>query len=156
MKILILFAILALASLAGFGCSSEHLPINDKINSSIEDHDLIANAVSEYIEEIEYTVALNSAAGLWIVLPHSFGEDICESEIGSFLNERNELSKINGFDFSDYLGKEVYLYTCSSEWDDDLILLVYQGTIIGAWKDSTRKDFHFIRFNMELPDSKES
>lgn len=108
-------------------------------------------AVAEYKAKIGYDTMINSAAALEILLPAGFYEVTSQVEIGPFLRSRNELSKQSGFNFADYMGKTVVLYTCSSETDDDLVLLIYAGKIIGAWKDSTGEDFHFIRIHTSIP-----
>lgn len=116
---------------------------NDEENS-----ETLTKIAFDYIDEIQYKNSTNSAAGLEILLPTDFNEVINDYDIGAFLKKRNELSKENGFDFEEYLGTEVYLFTCSSEVDD-LILLINDNKIIGSWIDNNKEesDFHIIRTN---------
>lgn len=98
-------------------------------------------AAEDYLKKINYKVAVNSAAGQKILLPDSFESKYNNFDIGSFLKEKNEKSKKNGLDFKDYLGKEVLLYTYASEKQEgDLVLLISNGKVIGAWKDDKVTD----------------
>jgi hypothetical protein len=110
-------------------------------------------AVREYVTKTNYKVAVNSGAGLLIKLPNSFDEKFNDFNIGEFLHKKNEQSKQNGLDFKEYLGKEVMLFTyASAVQEGNLVLLIYQGKVVGAWIDDTEEnldDFHVIRTNTQ-------
>lgn len=115
--------------------------INKSSQKSKVNEDEDFQAAEDYLKKINYKVAVNSAAGQKILLPDSFESKYNNFDIGSFLKEKNEKSKINDLDFKDYLGKEVLLYTYASEKQEgDLVLLISNGKVIGAWKDDKVTD----------------
>ncbi len=87
-----------------------------------------------------YTILVNSGAkNFGLQLPGSFDGKVKGAEIGALLQERNELSKQYGMDFSDYLGKKVTLVTYAGERKDgviDNLDLILDGVrIVGFWVD---------------------
>lgn len=143
-KIYALILIICL-SISIVGCSkpvtqdsNEMKKGNQKLQVS---EDVNFQAADNYVNQINYKVAVNSAAGQKILLPDSFESKYNNFDIGSFLKEKNEKSKKNGLDFKDYLGKEVLLYTYASEKQEGgLVLLISNGKVIGAWKDDKVTD----------------
>jgi hypothetical protein len=122
-------------------------------NLSFQPMNDYTQALREYVNKINYKVAVNSGGGLLIKLPNSFDEKFNDFNIGEFLHKKNEQSKKNGLDFKEYLGKEVMLFTFANEAQvGDLVLLIYQGMVIGAWIDDTEEnldDFYVIRTNTQ-------
>lgn len=68
-----------------------------------------------YVQNHGYTVLANSPIGGFVRLPDKFSGTKDGFDIGGFLKERNALSKQNGFDFSDYAGKVLAVYSCDAE-----------------------------------------
>lgn len=86
-----------------------------------------------------------------VLLPTSFDTVIGEKEVGELLRQRNELSKQNGLDFSQYMGQELNL--CEVMIDDSplrdgstvylVALLVTDTEVVGYWIESDENaDFH--------------
>jgi hypothetical protein len=157
-KIYVLILILCL-SITIVGCSkvetqdSGAVKKANQVSQVSEDED--SQAANNYVKQINYKVAVNSGACQKILLPGTFEDEFNNFDIGSFLKEKNEESKKNGLDFKDYLGKQVLLYSYASEIQEgDLVLLILNGKVIGAWKDDKMKDpeeesdyFHVILEN---------
>ena len=108
----------------------------------------------KYIDEKGYKLLDNNnentheiedrGQGFKVKLPDSFDaiitrpkEEKYEFEVGELFSDRNESSKKEGLDFSEYLGKEVMCFTfkLESEGDinKDIIVLIYENKVIGSW-----------------------
>jgi len=68
-----------------------------------------------YAQNHSFKTLDNSSISWFIQLPNSFSGTINGFDIGSFLEDRNALSKQNGFDFSGYSGKVLTVYACDGE-----------------------------------------
>lgn len=68
-----------------------------------------------YAQNHGFKTLTNSSIAGFIQLPSSFSGAINGFDIGSFLEDRNALSKQNGFDFSGYAGKVLTVYACDGE-----------------------------------------
>lgn len=101
--------------------------------------------VENFINDLGYEIIVNSSASIEIQLPQSFDVIVEDTDFiaGEFFKDRNEKSKeLTGIDFSNYLGQQVKVYTYGIEEDGiskgELISLVNNSGIIGAWIDETR------------------
>lgn len=88
-------------------------------------------AVRRYVDEMAPEDNYNNIIGIWIKLPFSFEGGAPDQ----FLQERCELSREKGYDYSGCLGRWVYLYAATCNYEDYLVLLAHQGEIIGVWYD---------------------
>ena len=131
------------------GKDNQLLQANNEVSQAIQ-------AAENYVKKINYKVAPNSGANLTMRLPNTFEDKYKEYEIGEFLKKKNEESKKNGFDFKEYMGKEVMLIMYASDTQDkDLFLLISEGKVVGAWKGEQKMDpdkgikddFHVIMDN---------
>ena len=94
----------------------------------------------------------NSSASEKILLPTSFDVVIGDVEVGELLRQRNELSKQNGLDFSQYMGQELEMCTVQIDGSTGgipVVLLVTDTEVVGYWidaMDSTNSmgDFHVL------------
>lgn len=94
----------------------------------------------QFVKSQGYQIIMNSGANFELQLPGSFDEIKNGVEIGALLKNRNELSKQNGLDFSNYLGKQVTLvaYAVENERKEakDINLILDGSQIIGFWIDN--------------------
>ena len=91
--------------------------------------------------------------GLNIKLPDSFSSVMDGFNIGEFLMQMNELSKQNGLDFSDYLGKIVTVCPDDIETSDGLspiqvVGFVADGKMVGFWKDEDAESWEQTDFRV--------
>ncbi len=97
-----------------------------------------------------YTILVNSGASFSLQMPASFDEQINGVDIGALLKAANEQSKLNGLDFSSYLGQEVMLITYAGEKPDGAIhnldIIMDGSKVIGYWVDEGAEppDFNAI------------
>lgn len=68
-----------------------------------------------YTQNHGFKTLTNSSIAWFIQLPNNFSGAINGYDIGSFLEDRNTLSKQNGLDFSGYAGKVLTVYACDGE-----------------------------------------
>lgn len=99
-----------------------------------------SEASSKYLKDNNYDMIPNSGAGEIIQLPDSFTKVINGIKIGEALKDRNERSKKEAsLDFSQYLGKKVYLFTATvtegKSVRKDIVILSWGDKVIGAWSD---------------------
>lgn len=105
------------------------------------------NANEKFIDKVKkdgYIINTNSQTGGQILLPINF-ESIKDGEkVGQLLFERNELSKKNGYDISEYMGEVVELYSVNVENNEDgikeVIGLSYGDKLIGYWVEPVYKN----------------
>jgi hypothetical protein len=111
----------------------------------------------QFVQDQGYTIMVNSGANFYLQMPVSFDETINGVKIGVLFRDRNEQSKLNGLDFTSYLGQEVMLVTYTGEKKDgaiDNIDLIMDGTnIVGFWVDKGGElpDFNAI-IHAYIPD----
>ncbi len=97
-----------------------------------------------------YTILVNSGANFALQMPASFDEQINGVNIGALLKAANEQSKLNGLDFSSYLGREVMLVTYGGKRPDGAIhnldIIMDGSKAIGFWVDEGAEppDFNVI------------
>lgn len=97
-----------------------------------------------------YTILVNSGANFYLQMPASFDERINGANMGALLKEANEQSKLNGLNFSSYLGQEVMLVTYAGKRPDgaiDNLDIIMDGSkVIGFWvdRDGEPPDFNVI------------
>lgn len=161
-------SIISLSTLAAFG---QNLPIlkslvkatgynaeevsKEKAKSTDVHKEMHTEVVNKFVESLGYKVRMNSLGGYWTILPKDFNEIRNGFDIGNFLKERNENSKKYGFDFSQYMGKEITYVTCGMKKEGnsagDLIAFLYDGKIVGVWTfDSNNKDSDHILLTQNL------
>ena len=96
-------------------------------------------AAAQYVRDQGYTILVNSGANFDLQLPGSFEDKVKGAAIGALLNERNEVSKQYGMDFSGYLGQKVTLVTYAGESPDGVLhnldLIMDGARIVGFWVD---------------------
>lgn len=109
-----------------------------------------AEISARFVRDQGYTILVNSGANFYLQMPASFDEQINGVDIGALLKEANEQSKLNGLDFSSYLGQEVMLVTYAGERPDgaiDNLDIIMDGSkVIGYWVDEGAEppDFNVI------------
>lgn len=93
----------------------------------------------EYIGKLGYKIIDDSEQVYYLKLPKDYNYIYNNYNIGSFLKDKNELSKKNGYDFSKYMGEDVKLFTYkvnNSEKDiKNIYFFLYEDDIIGAWQE---------------------
>lgn len=101
--------------------------------------------VKEYIEKLGYKIINDSEQVYYLKLPKDYNYIYNNYNIGSFLKNKNELSKKNGYDFSKYMGEDVKLFTYkvkNSEKDiKNIYFFLYEDDIIGVWQED-REDIN--------------
>ena len=109
----------------------------EKANSAVVPKEINTDVVVKFVKSLGYKVQTNSIGCYWTVLPKDFNEVRNDFEIGKFLNERNQKSIKYGFDFSQYMGKNVAYVTLALEkYDKDtgeLIAFLSDDKIVGVW-----------------------
>ncbi len=79
-----------------------------------------------------------------IKLPKDFNSIVNKVEIGKFLFEKNKQSKGYGFDFSNYMGKELFLFDAQVTKDNiksGYILILFDAEkMVGAWHDESNEN----------------
>ncbi|PRR82501.1 DUF4830 domain-containing protein [Clostridium vincentii] len=90
-----------------------------------------------FLKSKGYTLMSDSGAEATIRLPKGFDEVRDDVNVGEILKEANELSKVEGLDFSSYLGKEVTLKAYGLENKEvQVVGIFYLGKIVGYWEPS--------------------
>jgi len=109
----------------------------EKDKSSVVQKEILTDVIGKYVESLGCKIQMNSIGSYWTVLPKDFNEIKNGFEIGNFLKERNQKSINNGFDFSQYMGKEIAYVTCGLEKGGysagELIAFLSDGKIVGVW-----------------------
>ncbi len=107
-------------------------------------------SAERFVEQQGYQIMMNSGANYDLQLPGSFDQVINGVNIGDLLNERNEISKQNGLDFSSYLGQPVTLITYGVESEQkeatNIDLIMDSNQVVGFWIDDHGEppDFNVI------------
>lgn len=102
-----------------------------------------------FLKSKGYTLMADSGATATIRLPEDFDQVKGDYKVGEILKEANDLSKIEGLDFSSYLGKKVTLKSYGVEnKDGDVIAITYYKKIVGYWETSDLKDKDRLNFVM--------
>jgi len=95
--------------------------------------------VKEYIGKLGYKIIDDSEQVYYLKLPKDYNYIYNNYNIGSFLKDKNELSKKNRYDFSKYMGEDVKLFTYkvnNSEKDiKNIYFFLHEDDIIGAWQE---------------------
>jgi hypothetical protein len=95
--------------------------------------------VAQFLQTQGYK-SMNSGANFDLQFPTTFNETINGVQIGDLLEEKNEKSKQNGFDFSSYLDKLVTLMTFSvknyNKVTENVDLVMDGNKIVGFWIDN--------------------
>lgn len=99
------------------------------------------DAAMKYLEKNNYKIIPNSGASEVITLPENFEAEMNGIKIGEMLKNRNEKSKAEAnLDFSQYLGKTVFVFTAGLQEDasqeNDIVILSRDENIIGVWTHS--------------------
>lgn len=135
--------------------SSKNIDYQYKVNLSKEIINKILNApnevlpfenyyelekvAKEYIEKLWYKIIDDSEQVCYLKLPKDYNYIYNNYNIGSFLKDKNELSKKNGYDFSKYMGEDVKLFTYkvnNNEKDiKNIYFFLYEDDIIGIWQN---------------------
>jgi|GEM_PF-3166827 len=104
-----------------------------------ENYYKLEKKAKEYIEKLGYKIINDSEQAYYLKLPEDFNYIYNSYSIGRFLNDKNELSKKNGYDFSKYMGEDVKLFTYkvnNSEKDiKNIYFFLYEDDIIGVWQE---------------------
>lgn len=97
----------------------------------------------KYLKDHGYSILTatggGNLAGAKIQLPDSFDAVIDGFKIGELLKEKNELSKLNEYDFTKFLGQKILLLTWGLEGTADspdgqcAFFLIHDGNIVGVW-----------------------
>jgi len=136
-----------------YSSESRYPEIYDKLCGEMQHNNGALTAMEtsiKFVQDRSYRILVNSGANYDLQLPGSFGEIKNGVQIGALLKEKNELSKHEGLDFSNYLGKQVTLVTYGVEDKDNVFAnvdLVMDGnTIVGFWVDDHGEpaDFNII------------
>lgn len=101
--------------------------------------------VYNFLNQKDLKIAINSWAVEDIQLPDDFNFVKDSVNVGELLRQRNELSKQNNLDFSNYMGQKVKMYTAQIETGDpksnyDVVLFIADNKVIGFWNDAGIKD----------------
>jgi len=139
--------------------------LNTLINRLSNDPVLVVNPnflkdyqsiVQDFFQQKNLEIAVNSGAAEDIHLPDDFKAVKDSVNVGELLRQRNELSKQNNLDFSNYMGQKVKMYTAQIETGDpksnyEVVLFIANNKVVGYWKDSgikdpkqNRPDFNFL------------
>lgn len=117
------------------------------INEEKDKDGNLNNTNEKFIDKVKkegYIINTNSQTGGQILLPINFEAAGDGEKIGELLYERNELSKKNGYDISEYMGKVVALYSVTVENDEngikEVIGLSYEDKLIGYWVEPVYKN----------------
>ncbi|WP_291583916.1 DUF4830 domain-containing protein [Clostridium sp. UBA6640] len=104
-----------------------------------ENHYKLEKIVKEHIDNLGYKIIDDNDQVYYLKLPENFNYIYNNYNIGSFLKDKNELSKKNGYDFSKYMGEDVKLFTYkvkNNEKDIKYIyFFLYEDNIIGIWQE---------------------
>lgn len=128
--------------------------LNTLINRLSNDPVLVVNpnflkdyqsTVQDFFQQKNLKIAVNSGAAEDIHLPDDFKTVKDSVNVGELLRQRNELSKQNNLDFSNYMGQKVKMYTAQIETGDpksnyEVVLFIANNNVVGYWKDSGMKD----------------
>ena len=103
------------------------------------------SVVYDFLKQKNLKIAMNSGAAEDIQLPDDFNFVKDSVSVGELLRQRNELSKQNNLDFSNYMGQKVKMYTAQIETSDpksnyDVVLFIADNKVIGFWNDAGIKD----------------
>jgi hypothetical protein len=113
-----------------------------------------SDTAAKFIESFGYKVMINSGVAVGIKLPGDFNYKKDSIEIGKLLYERNQLSKKYSLDFSDYMGKKIYLLEYKMLYNDIskgyMVMLFDNEKMVGAWVDeSNEQDMNILMKNLE-------
>lgn len=115
------------------------IPAVTTTNAPVETLGTQIETSQQFVQDQGYAIMVNSGANFYLQLPVSFDETINGVKIGALFRDINEQSKLNGLDFTSYLGQEVTLVTYGGERNDgaiDNIDLIMDGSkIVGFWVD---------------------
>jgi predicted small lipoprotein YifL len=151
-KVYLLFLALLLSfSLVGcYNKSNVNAPV-DKSNAPVD----YQSVVQDFLKQKNLKILINSGADAEIQLPSDFNAVKDGVRVGDLLRNRNELSKQNNLDFSNYMGQKLLMYTARIETNNDkpnydIVLFIADNKIVGYWIDAGMKDYKQNRPDFNL------
>lgn len=129
-----------------FGFSPKNTAIN-KYEWNEKDGDIAREKLNSYIEKNNYKVQANSGVSGVIKLPKTFDEIKRDEKVGELIKELNDLSIKEGYDFTKYLGEEVFFEVMNLENDNGTIgVMVKDEKLIGCFMDKDLKSAELGKF----------
>lgn len=101
--------------------------------------------IQNFLKQKNLNMVVNSGDIKEIQLPIDFYAVKDGILIGDLLNKRNELSKQNELDFSEFMGKKVQMYTAGIDTGEaksnyEVVIFIAENKVIGYWDDAGMKD----------------
>lgn len=117
-------------------------PYSDFFN---ENEKIVLEEIRKYAKKNNRKIDVNSGASTIITLPESFDVIKGDSEVGKTMKILNEESKKEGYDFTDYLGEEVYIGIATvDEGENTIVAMVKDEKLIALFNDKKLSQQQFM------------